>query len=70
MVLYQRLTFICNVNQVLHSKQNKNTNKTLIVSEFNGVKVELTKDFQMGVTNKTPEFIKMNPIGKVRHYII
>ncbi|XP_057793678.1 elongation factor 1-gamma 2-like [Salvia miltiorrhiza] len=50
---------------VLHSTANKNTQKTLIVSEFNGVKVELAKDFQMGVTNKTPEFIKMNPIGKI-----
>ncbi|KAL1542791.1 elongation factor 1-gamma 2-like [Salvia divinorum] len=50
---------------VLHSTANKNANKTLIVSEFNGVKVELAKDFQMGVTNKTPEFIKMNPIGKI-----
>ncbi|KAH6763829.1 Translation elongation factor EF1B [Perilla frutescens var. hirtella] len=50
---------------VLHSSANKNANKTLIVSEFTGVKVELIKDFQMGVTNKTPEFIKMNPIGKI-----
>ncbi|KAH6759326.1 Translation elongation factor EF1B [Perilla frutescens var. frutescens] len=50
---------------VLHSNPNKNANKTLIVSEFTGVKVELIKDFQMGVTNKTPEFIKMNPIGKI-----
>ncbi|KAG6390239.1 hypothetical protein SASPL_147971 [Salvia splendens] len=50
---------------VLHSTANKNANKTLIVSEFNGVKVELAKDFQMGLTNKTPEFIKMNPIGKI-----
>ena len=59
------LTLFWYAIQVLHSTANKNANKTLIVSEFNGVKVELAKDFQMGVTNKTPEFIKMNPIGKV-----
>lgn len=50
---------------VLHSSANKNANKVLIVSEYAGVKVELAKDFQMGVTNRTPEFIKMNPIGKI-----
>lgn len=51
--------------QVLHCTANKNANKTLIVSEYNGVKVELAKDFKLFVSNKTPEFIKMNPIGKV-----
>ncbi|KAL3641461.1 hypothetical protein CASFOL_016429 [Castilleja foliolosa] len=50
---------------VLHSSENKNAFKALIAAEYNGVKVELKKDFQMGVTNKTPEFIKMNPIGKI-----
>ncbi|GFQ00582.1 elongation factor 1-gamma 2 [Phtheirospermum japonicum] len=51
--------------KVLHSSENKNAFKALIAAEFNGVKVELKKDFQMGVSNKTPEFIKMNPIGKI-----
>lgn len=51
---------------VLHSpKVNKNAYKTLIAAEYVGVKVETTPDFQMGVTNKTPEFLKLNPIGKV-----
>ncbi|XP_019176719.1 PREDICTED: elongation factor 1-gamma 2-like [Ipomoea nil] len=51
---------------VLHSpNENKNAFKALIVAEYCGVKVELTKNFQMGVSNKTPEFLKMNPIGKV-----
>ncbi|CAA0809854.1 Probable elongation factor 1-gamma 1 [Striga hermonthica] len=50
---------------VLHSSENKNAFKALIAAEYSGVKVELAKDFQMGVTNKTPEFIKMNPIGKI-----
>jgi elongation factor 1-gamma len=51
---------------VLHSGSgNKNAFKGLIAAEYCGVKVELAKDFQMGVSNKTPEFIKMNPLGKV-----
>ncbi|KAL6512145.1 hypothetical protein OROGR_021742 [Orobanche gracilis] len=50
---------------VLHSSENKNAFKALIAAEYCGVKVELSKDFQMGVTNKSPEFVKMNPIGKI-----
>lgn len=46
-------------------KGNKNAAKTLIVAEYIGVKVDLVENFEMGVSNKTPEFIKMNPIGKV-----
>jgi len=52
----------------LHSGPgNKNAFKALIAAEYSGVKVELTKNFEMGVTNKTPEFLKMNPLGKVQH---
>lgn len=51
---------------VLHAGAgNKNAYKALIAAEYSGVKVELVKDFQMGVSNKTPEFLKMNPLGKV-----
>ncbi|KAL6184392.1 hypothetical protein ACLB2K_045794 [Fragaria x ananassa] len=51
---------------VLHAaSNNKNGYKALIAAEYCGVKVELVKDFQMGVSNKTPEFLKLNPIGKV-----
>jgi elongation factor 1-gamma len=51
---------------VIHSqKVNKNSYKSLIAAEYVGVKVEMVSDFQMGVTNKSPEFLKMNPIGKV-----
>lgn len=46
-------------------KTNKNSFKALIAAEYNGVEVKLIPDFEMGVSNKTPEFIKMNPIGKV-----
>ncbi|WVZ77294.1 hypothetical protein U9M48_025177 [Paspalum notatum var. saurae] len=50
---------------VLHtSSGNKNAFEGLIAAEYSGIKVELVKDFQMGVSNKTPEFLKMNPIGK------
>ncbi|KAI4296171.1 hypothetical protein L6164_036151 [Bauhinia variegata] len=44
---------------------NKNAYKTLIAAEFSGVKVEFAKNFEMGVSNKTSEFLKMNPIGKI-----
>ncbi|KAI0497922.1 hypothetical protein KFK09_021160 [Dendrobium nobile] len=51
---------------VLHAGwPNKNALKTLIAAEYSGIEVELVKDFQMGVSNKSPEFLKMNPIGKV-----
>ncbi|XP_062153797.1 elongation factor 1-gamma-like [Alnus glutinosa] len=51
---------------VLHAgNTNKNAYKALIVAAYSGVNVELAKNFEMGVSNKTPEFQKMNPIGKV-----
>ena len=51
---------------MLHaSKTNKNAFKTLIAAEYSGIDVKLADNFEMGVTNKTPEFLKMNPIGKV-----
>ncbi|CAA0838731.1 Probable elongation factor 1-gamma 1 [Striga hermonthica] len=51
---------------VLHaSSTNKNAFKALVAAEYSGIKIELAKDFEMGVSNKTPEFLKMNPIGKV-----
>ncbi|THG01522.1 elongation factor 1-gamma-like [Camellia sinensis] len=51
---------------ILHAgKTNKNAFKTLIAAEYSGVQVELAPNFEMGVSNKTPKFIKMNPIGKV-----
>ncbi|XP_073288119.1 elongation factor 1-gamma 2-like isoform X1 [Primulina huaijiensis] len=51
---------------VLHAnKTNKNGFKALIAAEYTGVKVELAKDFEMGVSNKTSEYLKLNPMGKV-----
>ena len=34
------------------------------------MKVELDPNFEMGVYNKPPEFIKMKPTGKVWFYIV
>lgn len=51
---------------ILHATNaNKNAFKTLIAAEYSGVQVELAPNFEMGVSNKTPEFLKMNPMGKV-----
>lgn len=51
---------------MLHAgNTNKNGFKALIAAEYSGVSVELVKNFEMGVSNKTPDFLKMNPIGKV-----
>lgn len=44
---------------------NKNAAKALIAAEYNGVKLE-SPPFEMGVTNKTPAFLKLNPLGKAR----
>ena len=52
--------------QILHAvKTKKNSFKTLITSEYTFVKVELAIIFEMGVSNKPLEFIKMKPPGKV-----
>jgi len=45
-------------------KGNKNAEKALITAEYVGTKIECLP-FEMGVTNKSPEYIKMNPMGKV-----
>lgn len=51
---------------VMHAtSNNKNAWKGLIAAEYSGVQVQLVQNFQMGVSNKTPEFLKMNPLGKV-----
>ena len=44
---------------------NKNANKGLITAQYVGVKVEVPANFEMGKTNKSPEFLKKNPNGKV-----
>ena len=43
---------------------NKNANKALIVAEYSGIQIDVPR-FEMGKSNKTPEFLKLNPFGKV-----
>ena len=43
---------------------NKNANKALIAAEFAGIPVEVPR-LEMGKSNKPPEFLKLNPFGKV-----
>jgi len=44
--------------------QTGRSNKALITAKFYGINIE-TPAFNMGVDNKTPEFLKKNPTGKV-----
>jgi len=44
---------------------NKNSYKALIAAEYANIKLDVPSDFQFGETNKTPEFLKLNPAGKV-----
>lgn len=51
----------------LHTYPNDpNAYKALIAAEIVGVKIDVPSTFQFGVTNRTPEFLKLNPFGKVR----
>ncbi|KAF8404304.1 hypothetical protein HHK36_009187 [Tetracentron sinense] len=52
---------------VLHAAgyPNKNLYKVLVVAEYTGVQVKLVENFEMGVSNLSPEFLRMNPLGKV-----
>lgn len=63
------LILLLDALQILHTfPGNKNANKALIAAEYSGVEVKLAENFQMGVSNKTPEFLKMNPLGKVSRW--
>ncbi|WCJ18637.1 Elongation factor 1-gamma [Euphorbia peplus] len=42
---------------------NKNAFKILIVAEYSGVEIKMVDNFEMS-DSKTPEFLKMNPLGK------
>ena len=44
---------------------NKNTFKSLIAAQYAGVAIEVPANFEFGTTNKTPEFLALNPHGKV-----
>eukprot|EP01027_Heterolobosea_sp_BB2_P022187 GEZU01032652.1.p1 GENE.GEZU01032652.1~~GEZU01032652.1.p1 ORF type:complete len:425 (-),score=222.10 GEZU01032652.1:670-1896(-) len=50
----------------IHSyPQNPRVFKALIAGKYNDVAIEYPQDFAMGTANKTPEFLKLNPFGKV-----
>jgi glutathione S-transferase len=44
---------------------NPRANKALIAAKYNGVDVTIPAGFVMGETNRTPEFLALNPLGKV-----
>jgi elongation factor 1-gamma len=44
---------------------NPRANKALIAAQYNGVEIKIPADFVMGESNKTPEFLALNPLGKV-----
>jgi len=51
---------------IIHSiPNNPNVFKALITGQYSGIEVTITPNFEFGVTNKTPEFLKLNPLGKV-----
>jgi len=44
---------------------NANVWKSIIAARYAGVEIKRGEDFQMGVTNKTPEYLAKNPFGLV-----
>jgi len=51
--------------QLFSFNGDKNAYKSLIAAKYNGVDIELAKNFELGKTNKTAEFLKKSPTGKV-----
>ena len=51
--------------KLLTYPENKNAYKALITAEYVGVQIDVPSSFQMGVDNKTPDFLCKNPFGKV-----
>jgi len=51
---------------VIHSYPgNPNVFKAIVAAEYAGIKVEYPQNFQMGVENKTSDFLVKNPNGQV-----
>merc|ERR1711877_107183 len=44
---------------------NFRAQKALIAAKYSGAEVTVAKDFVFGETNKSPEFLKKFPLGKV-----
>jgi elongation factor 1-gamma len=51
--------------KILAYPGNVNSQKSLIAANYAGVKIDYPTDFNMGVDNKTPEYLKKNPLGQV-----
>eukprot|EP00794_Sanderia_malayensis_P020011 gene20011-21972_t len=47
---------------------NFRAQKILIAAEYSGAKVNVSSDFELGTTNKSAEFLKKFPLGKVPAY--
>ncbi len=45
---------------------NFRAQKALIAAKYSGAELRVPADFVFGETNKTPEFTKKFPLGKVR----
>ncbi|XP_071704023.1 elongation factor 1-gamma 2-like [Rutidosis leptorrhynchoides] len=49
---------------IMHAARgNTDVYKTLIAAEYVGVEVKMNENFRPGMSNKSPEFLKMNPTG-------
>ena len=52
--------------QIISHSPNPNVYKALIAAQYGGVtEIEQPETFEFGKTNRTEEFYKINPFGKV-----
>lgn len=49
----------------LWGAKGRRAKKVLVTAAFTGVHLDEAAPFQFGVDNKTPEYLKMNPMGKI-----
>jgi elongation factor 1-gamma len=52
-------------NTIYSYANNPRVAKSLIAAQYNGVKVNVKTDIEMGKFNKTPEYLAKFPLGKV-----
>ncbi|KAJ1988900.1 translation elongation factor activity protein, partial [Coemansia sp. RSA 1358] len=53
------------IGKLIGPTRNQRNYKARIVAEYLGLDLAITPDFQMGVDNKTPEYLAKFPLGKV-----
>jgi len=51
--------------QLYTTPNNPRAAKALIPAEYNGVQIDVVPNFEFGVTNKSKEYLKLNPNGKI-----